>query len=201
MKFQLLSTLALASLATAQEAAIVTGLLGDISGHLNQYLSYIQAGSQTLPSGVLELYQEVQTYTDDSYTTLLSQLDFSAVSTFATALPWYSSRLETIFEAAATGDSGSSSASATSTLNSSPVPVSSASSIISSITSESPVSSSAAESSSASSEAGSSSGAESSSTAVAISSSSGAFSLRDPSNQLALLMVPFAMLMAMPALL
>ncbi|ODQ60944.1 hypothetical protein WICANDRAFT_19726, partial [Wickerhamomyces anomalus NRRL Y-366-8] len=102
-----------ATLATAidqDEVAAVTALYGDINGHLSDYLNYIQQGN-ALPDGLLNLYQEAQTYTDDSYTTLLSTVDFNAVEGFVTGLPWYSSRLAGAF-ASATGEGAATTSSA-----------------------------------------------------------------------------------------
>lgn len=146
MQVKLLVLASLTSTIVAQEAAALTGLYGDISGHISEYLSYVQDGN-SLPNGLLNLYQEVQTYTDDSYTTLLSSVDFGQISSFVTGLPWYSSRLETIFAEATGGSDGSSGSGSgsgsqtasgsgsASSLDSSLVGGSSAASIISSITS------------------------------------------------------------------
>ncbi len=113
MKLSIITLASLATLATAidqDEVAAVTALYGDINGHLSDYLNYIQQGN-ALPDGLLNLYQEAQTYTDDSYTTLLSTVDFNAVEGFVTGLPWYSSRLAGAF-ASATGEGAATSSSA-----------------------------------------------------------------------------------------
>ncbi len=113
MKLSIITLASLATLATAidqDEVAAVTALYGDINGHLSDYLNYIQQGN-ALPDGLLNLYQEAQTYTDDSYTTLLSTVDFNAVEGFVTGLPWYSSRLAGAF-ASATGEGAATTSSA-----------------------------------------------------------------------------------------
>lgn len=113
MKLSIITLASLATLATAidqDEVAAVTALYGDINGHLSDYLNYIQQGN-ALPDGLLNLYQEAQTYKDDSYTTLLSTVDFNAVEGFVTGLPWYSSRLAGAF-ASVTGEGAATSSSA-----------------------------------------------------------------------------------------
>lgn len=138
MQLSLITLATLTSLVVAEnnpeQVAAITGLYGDIKGHFSDYLSYIQGG-HSLPNGLLNLYQEVQTYTDDSYTTLLGDVDYGSLENFAEGLPWYSSRLETYF-AAATGEPESSAAASSSAPSSSePASSEAASSAVSSITS------------------------------------------------------------------
>jgi hypothetical protein len=101
---KLTTLLALAPFVLGQDNAVLEVVIQDIKGNVNEYLSYIQAGNIP-PSGVLNLYQQVATYTDDSYTTLFSDVDEAAVSTYITNVPWYSSRIEPQLAAVETGES------------------------------------------------------------------------------------------------
>ncbi|GES72420.1 hypothetical protein SCEPF1_0949000100 [Saccharomyces cerevisiae] len=47
-----------------------------------------------MPAGVLDIGMALASATDDSYTTLYSEVDFAGVSKMLTMVPWYSSRLE-----------------------------------------------------------------------------------------------------------
>lgn len=87
----------------------------DIGANLADYLSYRQAHTTEDYGPLLSLYEEGQTYTDDSYTTLVGSAEMSSLSAFATALPWYSSRILPQLDASVT----SAAASVTSAPNSS----------------------------------------------------------------------------------
>lgn len=85
-------------------------LVSDIKAHASDYLSIaINDPSISIPSGVLQIYQEVATATDDSYTTLYQDLDFNQISNLVVSLPWYSSRLEGELASATATDAASSS--------------------------------------------------------------------------------------------
>ncbi|GMF10027.1 unnamed protein product [[Candida] boidinii] len=92
MKFSTILPI-VASLSTVAFADnLVTAIVSDINGNLNQYLSYIAANN--IDAGpLISLYRQVQTYTDDSYTTLANPGLEASLSAFATGLPWYSERL------------------------------------------------------------------------------------------------------------
>ncbi|QLL34016.1 hypothetical protein HG536_0F03410 [Torulaspora globosa] len=100
MHFSTLTALALiiAPLVSADsnaDAVEFQAILSDVNNHLSDYISLaVNDPSFTVPSGVLDVYTQMTTYTDDAYTTLFSQLDFSSINAVMTALPWYSSRLE-----------------------------------------------------------------------------------------------------------
>lgn len=77
------------------EAIEFQAILSDVNGHLNDYISLAMNNpSFTIPSGVLDVYTQMTTYTDDSYTTLFSELDMTAINSALSQLPWYSSRLQ-----------------------------------------------------------------------------------------------------------
>ncbi|GME97797.1 hypothetical protein B5S28_g3861 [[Candida] boidinii] len=92
MKFSTILPI-IASLSTVAFADnLITAIVSDINGNLNQYLSYIAANN--IDAGpLISLYRQVQTYTDDSYTTLANPGLEASLSAFATGLPWYSERL------------------------------------------------------------------------------------------------------------
>lgn len=102
-----------ASFASAQSQAEIDEynvLVSDIKAHASDYLSVaINDPSISIPSGVLEIYQEVATATDESYTTLYQDLDFNQISNLVVSLPWYSSRLEGELASATATDGASSS--------------------------------------------------------------------------------------------
>ena len=158
---QLISASALAATALAADAAeieFLTVLVNDLKANEASYLGYV-ATATGVPAGVTALALEVQTYTDDSYTTLLDagNIDVAAIEAFAKALPWYSR-----IEAAITPLAETTAASSTAAASSSAAETSAASS-------------SAAETSAASSShASSSSAAASSSAAVVSTADSGA---------------------------
>lgn len=176
--------------AEANNADIATVLFTDVKSNLNEYISLVQNNpSFSFPTALIGYFTEITTYTDDSYTSLLTDFPASQVLEVATKLPWYSSRLESKLSVAATAhlDDVSSSAEApvTSAASSDHSKASSAassvekslSSVLTSVIAELESMSSefASESSSASSEPSSkasSSSAESSSGSSSASSSS-----------------------------
>ncbi|GMM31793.1 hypothetical protein DAMA08_045380 [Martiniozyma asiatica (nom. inval.)] len=163
MQFSTASLLSLVSvLAAANAENIAVALFNDINSNFNEYLSYIQAQTDADVTGLLGLYAEAQTYTDDSYTTLVDEAQLATISAFATGLPWYSSRIETALEAGAT----------TAVASSTETAASSSSAEASSSSAEASSSSAEASSSSSSAEASSSSKVETSSSKVETTSSS-----------------------------
>lgn len=109
---------ALAKAQSAAEIAEINVIINDVKANMGDYTSLATSGTislSDLPAGIMPLAMAVQTATDDSYTTLYSNVDMAAVSTFLTKLPWYSSRLEGAIEsatAAAGGDATTSTAAA-----------------------------------------------------------------------------------------
>lgn len=88
----------------------LTVLVGDYNSNRKEYIDYIRTAA-SVPQEVTLLALQVATYTDDSYTTMLtnSNLNVATLRSFATRLPWYT-RLESELSAAggASGSSGSS---------------------------------------------------------------------------------------------
>ncbi|KAK6461245.1 Seripauperin and TIP1 family-domain-containing protein, partial [Scheffersomyces coipomensis] len=83
----------------------LTIFVNDAKSHLSDYIQYIETATVSVPEGLTSLAIEVQTYTNDAYTSLLSsngEINISQLETFATNLPWYSSRLEGSIETGAT---------------------------------------------------------------------------------------------------
>ncbi|CAH2353552.1 temperature shock-inducible protein 1 [[Candida] railenensis] len=163
----------------ASEIEFLTVLVNDLKSNQASYLGYV-ATATDIPSGVTALALEVQTYTDDSYTTLLDSgnIDVAAIESFAAGLPWYT-RLEAQLTGAASGSaSGSGSASASGSASGSSVAAStsgaSSAASASASASESGSASITSAASSASSEASSAaSGASSGASSEASSASSG----------------------------
>lgn len=120
----------LTSALDAYEVAEFDALLIDVNAHLTEYISLAENNpSFTIPEGVLECYTQITTYTDDSYTTLFTMINFAQVTTAMELLPWYSSRIiplmssyfraHSITETADLGASGASGSSATTSASSS----------------------------------------------------------------------------------
>lgn len=95
---------ATAKAADASEAAFLTAFVSDFNENKKSYIGFL-ATAKDVPSVVTKLAQEISTYTDDSYTTLLDQsgLDINSLQDYATNLPWYSR-----IQAAAGGSAGGS---------------------------------------------------------------------------------------------
>ncbi|CCD26872.1 SRP1/TIP1 family protein NDAI_0I03040 [Naumovozyma dairenensis CBS 421] len=101
----LAATLASASAVSAEESPSTSDLmelnilLNDVSSNLKDYLTLaITPGSvfskDNMPAGLIDLGVALANATDDSYTSLYKNVDFKAVDTLVTKLPWYSSRIE-----------------------------------------------------------------------------------------------------------
>lgn len=94
MKFSNSVIISLATLlASVQAEDLIVALKEDIDANIQQYLSYIATLTNAEVSDMLSLYRAAQTYTDDSYTTLVDSAERAAISNFVTGLPWYSSRI------------------------------------------------------------------------------------------------------------
>ena len=90
---------ALASAQTQDQINELNVILNDVKSHLQEYMSLAQDPSSgfslsSMPAGVLDIGMALASATDDSYTTLYSEVDFAGVSKILTMVPWYSSRLE-----------------------------------------------------------------------------------------------------------
>ncbi|CAI5221604.1 BTE_HP_G0206140.mRNA.1.CDS.1 [Saccharomyces cerevisiae] len=100
IKIALLAAIAaLASAQTQEEIDELNVILNDVKSNLQEYISLAEDSSSgfslsSLPSGVLDIGLALASATDDSYTTLYSEVDFAGVSKMLTMVPWYSSRLE-----------------------------------------------------------------------------------------------------------
>ena len=108
-----LASAAIAQAQTADQLAELNVIMADVKDHLSDYMGLATSGTisiSDLPAGVMPLAMAVQSATDDSYTTLYSNVDFAAVDTFLTKLPWYSSRLQPALESAKGADAATSAA-------------------------------------------------------------------------------------------
>lgn len=116
-KFAVLIAAIAATLVNAQnavEVAEIQVLVNDINSNLGQYLSLEtnpDSGFQ-IPDNLLSLYRNVATYTDDSFSTLLSGVNFDEITSTIVGLPWYSSRLLPALESASSAAAGSGDAAA-----------------------------------------------------------------------------------------
>lgn len=145
MQFSNSAIISIASLLASVSAEnIIVALNSDVAGNVNDYLQYVQQNTEVNAAPLLSLYQQAQTYTDDSYTTLITGEELSSLSAFVTQLPWYSSRIEpNVDDASATSSEEASSApSATSSVapsTTASVAPSTSSSVAPSTSSSSPV--------------------------------------------------------------
>ena len=107
---------------TPEQNADLLVIISDIEAHAADYIGLETSNSGfEIPSQVLSLYAAIATYTDQSFTTLFSELDVSALTATITNLPWYSTRLLPSLERAnaqfSSNSSESASASATASSN------------------------------------------------------------------------------------
>ncbi|CCH42070.1 Cell wall protein [Wickerhamomyces ciferrii] len=82
-----------------------TILLNDVQNNMNDYGYLFKAESINLPTELFNYYKEIITYTDDSFTSVLTDFPVNKVQSVVTEFPWYSSRLESRLKAAITHDS------------------------------------------------------------------------------------------------
>lgn len=137
-----IALLSVIATALANNVDVATVLLADVQSNLDEYISLV-GGTIPIPTELIAYYTEIATYTDDSYTTLLSDFPADQISTIVTQLPWYSSRLESKLAVAYTeGESSSAAASSSSPISSSSLVSPTSSSVISSASASSEVSSS-----------------------------------------------------------
>lgn len=101
------------------QAQFLTVLVGDFKSNGRQYVDYIRTAA-SVPPEVTLLAMQVATYTDDSYTTMLtdSNINIGTLEAFATRLPWYS-RIRVELASATAAAAGSSSVRATGSSSSS----------------------------------------------------------------------------------
>lgn len=144
-----------AMIASANAEDLVVAMFNDIHSNLGQYASLASTESSAMAQ-FIPLYAQAQTYTDESYTTLVNSALYQSISEFVTALPWYSSRIEPQLAASGASQTASASGSASS---------SASGSASGSASKSESASSKASSKSSSGSKSGSSSAAESSSEA------------------------------------
>ncbi|EIF45508.1 tir1p [Brettanomyces bruxellensis AWRI1499] len=163
----LLSVAAIVASANAEN--LIVAMFNDIHSNLDQYASLASTQSSAIAQ-FIPLYAEAQTYTDDSYTTLVNSALYESISEFVTALPWYSSRIEPELAESGASQTASASGSASSSASGSASGSVSASSSVASTSGSESASSSKSSGSSTASKSGSSSAAKSSSEASSESS-------------------------------
>lgn len=74
------------------DVQFLTKLVNDYKDHTKDYLQFVRTAS-SVPDQFSSLALEVATYTDDSYTTLLDDVDIDPLESFASEFPWHT-RLE-----------------------------------------------------------------------------------------------------------
>lgn len=103
-----LSTFAATTLATALASAMtdeqvqeINAIVKDINANQAQYIGVElnPPAGFTMPKELLQLYAKVITYKDESYTTLLADLDYDMITNTITNFAWYSDRLLPALEA------------------------------------------------------------------------------------------------------
>ncbi|QHS72792.1 GPI-anchored mannoprotein [Saccharomyces paradoxus] len=90
---------ALASAQTQDQINELNVILNDVKSNIQQYISLATDPNSgfslsNMPAGVLDIGMALASATDDSYTSMYSEVDFAGVSKMLTQVPWYSSRLE-----------------------------------------------------------------------------------------------------------
>lgn len=106
------------------DIAFFTALVGDFRSDSKPYINFIATGGVQVPAAILKYAPQFATYTDDSYTTLLTNtdVDIEELKSFASELPW-ATRLEaaatvTDEESSATSEAGSDASEARSSISS-----------------------------------------------------------------------------------
>lgn len=120
MLISLVSGSSTSSSAIGLEVQFLTVLVGDYNSNRKDYIDFIRTAA-SVPPEVTLLALQVATYTDDSYTTMLTNtdLDVATLRSFATRLPWYTRLEKELSSAGSSGSSGSSKSSIGSSMSSS----------------------------------------------------------------------------------
>lgn len=81
--------------ADSSDVAFFTRLVNDAQNHQQDYVKYMKTATEDVPSDFTSIAKEIQTYRDDSYTTLIDadHINMNQLESFASQLPWYSKRL------------------------------------------------------------------------------------------------------------
>lgn len=79
----------------AEEIMFFTNLVSDVNNNGADYFMFLRTANIDIPKIFGSLANEVRTYSDDSYTTMLDDpdFDFSSLANWVTHLNWYSDRL------------------------------------------------------------------------------------------------------------
>ncbi|EAZ63620.2 hypothetical protein PICST_28797 [Scheffersomyces stipitis CBS 6054] len=119
MKLTIISAIIAAFLRVVQavsldssEDTFLTKLAEDAALYPEQYAQFFRTATVSAPSALEDFAKDVATFTDESFTTLsaVQNLDVSAIESFATNFPWFSSRLELTTTKTAAGKNAKTSA-------------------------------------------------------------------------------------------
>ncbi|CAK7904782.1 repressed By RIM101 protein 2 [[Candida] anglica] len=107
----------------SSDAAFITRLVDDVKSNVNDYVQFYLTATVSVPKQFTQVALQLQSYTGSDYASVVESDDINVTSleSFATNLPWYSSRLAVndVSAATTTGDGTSGSATATQTSSSS----------------------------------------------------------------------------------
>lgn len=126
MRSSVLSIAALAAVVAADglpnsAVGVLEAIFEDINSYRDQYIDYLASAIEVnFPTGLIDIYTAMTTYTDNGFTSLFSTIsmsEFSEIQSLAEGLPWYSTRLLPAAEADAS-KAGPDSSSATSAASS-----------------------------------------------------------------------------------
>lgn len=89
------STLDSSQLQLSEQIYFFTNLVSDVSSNAADYFFFLRTANMDIPKAFGSIANQVRSYTDDSYTTLLEDPDFefSSLANFVTNLDWYTERL------------------------------------------------------------------------------------------------------------
>ncbi|CDK28699.1 unnamed protein product [Kuraishia capsulata CBS 1993] len=83
------------TLAAEYDFDFLVAFLNDFSSNIARYTSYMVDNSMTYPRQLVQFYNDVYTYTDYGFTTLVpDQFPFSEFQTFISEFPWYTTLLK-----------------------------------------------------------------------------------------------------------
>ncbi|CCK69119.1 uncharacterized protein KNAG_0B06950 [Huiozyma naganishii CBS 8797] len=85
--------LAQADQLTPEQNAVLIVLFKDVFKNFPKYGSWFMSSGFGVPNNIIEVYEAAHTYTDDSFSTMLTSLEMSQIMPMVTAVPWYSSYL------------------------------------------------------------------------------------------------------------
>lgn len=113
-------------LAASSQAALdssqlefLTRFVNDARSHTKEYLSYVQTADANIPKDFESLAKQIYATTGNGYTSEFDSAKVKTLESFATAMPWYDSRIAGSGSGSDSSESGSGSSASSSSSSSS----------------------------------------------------------------------------------